>query len=231
MMFESWLNDSWLDDTSPDSWLEGGALVRVSKVGNLKKFAAFTATAAAVASGSSLQAAPLPAAQLSSAQTPPLTGPPVLVARTFDSVFGTLRVSGGNAIWQANIALDEQPAAEILNFEPGWLNAGLKHLRETGASSLPDGIYINPKSVRAARIVSHQLRTTVTPTVGIDDEGNVFLHFQNERTEAYLTLQPRAMHLFCKVSGKPNIYIDDVPFVGQKLPAKIREQLAELFAT
>jgi hypothetical protein len=218
--------ESWLDDSSIASWLEDGALVRTSAVA-VKKFAAFAVTAAAISSGS------VQATQLSRvSETRPFTGPPnTEVAHSVDEMYGTLIASGASAVLQDDVATLAPAPAEILTFEPGWLNAGLKRLREVRASALPDGAPINPKSVRVARIVSHQFRIETAPSVGIDDEGNVFLHFKNNRAEAYLTIQPQAMHLFCKVAGKPNIYIDDEPFVGQKLPTKIRKQLAELFAS
>jgi hypothetical protein len=113
-------------------------------------------------------------------------------------------------------------------FRPAALNAELKKLQRM-QRSLIDLVSINSKTVRVARLIAHQIPTPITPSIGFDESGNVFLHFKDERVDAYLTIEQRALHLFCKVVGARNIYIDDEPFIGKRLPKKIRDKFSEIF--
>jgi hypothetical protein len=118
---------------------------------------------------------------------------------------------------------------EDTTYNPVALNTELKTLRKM-QQSLIDVVSINPKTVRIARIISHQISAPVAPTIGFDDAGNVFLHFKNDRVDAYLTVEQQALHLFCKIVGQRNIYIDNEPFFGKRLPTKIRDKLSEIFS-
>lgn len=102
------------------------------------------------------------------------------------------------------------------------LNERLKQAR--------DAYDMNYKAVRALRIVAHQIPSKVQPLVGGAEDGDAFLHFENERGNAYLTADAHALHLLHLPANGPNIYIDDEPFVGKRLPTNIRNILTSVLA-
>lgn len=127
---------------------------------------------------------------------------------------------------------DEAPLAlegpEGQPYNSATLNAELKKIRDI-RRSLIDLVSINDKTIRVAGIIAHQIPAPINPSIGFDEAGNIFLHFKHEKVDAYLTIEQHALHLFCKVVGQRNIYIDNEPFFGKRLPTKIRDKLSEIF--
>jgi hypothetical protein len=62
---------------------------------------------------------------------------------------------------------------------------------------------------------------------GVDDQGNVFLRLHRGDRVAYLTVEPKVMHLVYMEAGQPNVYIDDAEFSGKILPLSIKKVLDE----
>lgn len=145
------------------------------------------------------------------------------VAKTID-LHDVILVNDETQVVPASLEGPEDTA-----YRPATLNAELKRLQDM-QQSLSDLVSINPKTIRVARIIADQIPTSVAPSIGFDEMGNVFLHFRDESVDAYLTIEQRALHLFCKVMGQRNIYIDNEPFIGKRLPTNIRDKLSEIFA-
>lgn len=86
----------------------------------------------------------------------------------------------------------------------------------------------NQRSVQVTEYILPQLPDIVAEArAGIDDEGNVFLRLARSNRVAYLTVEPRSMHLLFVEEGQRNVYIDDEPFNGKILPANIKRILDE----
>jgi hypothetical protein len=152
--------------------------------------------------------------------------PPVLTQKIAKS--GALPVLQiGEETQEVNAPIN---APQDTAYSPVTLNAELRKLQSMHRS-LIDFLSIDLKTVRVARLISHQIPAPVAPSIGFDDAGNVFLHFKDERVSAYLTVEQRVLHLFCKVVNQRNTYIDNEPFNGKRLPTKIRDKLSEIFAT
>lgn len=105
----------------------------------------------------------------------------------------------------------------------------LKKLREL-KFELQSGAIVNRQAIRTARIVAHQIESRVEPSIGIDEDGSIFLHFVQNRKHAYLTIDADAYHLLCIVPGESNYYIDDERLTGKKLPQNIQDKIASLFS-
>lgn len=83
------------------------------------------------------------------------------------------------------------------------------------------------KSISAAERVLPQLPDIVADArAGVDGDGHVYLRLQQGEKVAYLTVEPRLIHLLYMEPGKPNIYIDDEQFKGKVLPSRIKQILA-----
>jgi hypothetical protein len=165
-------------------------------------------------------------------------GPPAAISQGWSEVrshtpdgVSTVTVYLDTDATEPGTADAEVTRQSLEEFQPRVLNATLKRIREVAEVYSVDGKPLNPKAVRVARIISHQLPVPVAPTVGVNRKGNIFLHFKSPRGEAYLTLEPKALHMYCTMAGRANVYIDDEPFSGQRLPKRVRDQLEELFTT
>lgn len=78
------------------------------------------------------------------------------------------------------------------------------------------------QSIAAAQYVLNQLPNVhMNASAGVDPEGHVFLRLNRGSRLAYLTVEPRSMHLLYIEPGQPNLYIDDEPFKGKIIPANI----------
>lgn len=65
---------------------------------------------------------------------------------------------------------------------------------------------------------------------GVDADGHVYLRLSRGTRVAYLTVEPRVLHLFYTNAGQDNVYIDDQKFHGSVLPPRISRVLAEKLA-
>jgi hypothetical protein len=151
-------------------------------------------------------------------------GPPVLS----QNVTKTIDLPAILAEDETQVATASLEGPENTVYRSTTLSIELKKLQDMHRS-LIDLVPINPKTIRVARIIADQIPVSVAPSIGFDEMGNVFLHFKDERVDAYLTIEQRALHLFCKVVDQRNIYIDNEPFIGKRLPTKIRDKLSEIF--
>ena len=84
------------------------------------------------------------------------------------------------------------------------------------AQPIGDSIYA------AMRIVAKLPNRYNDGKVGIDRDGHVFLHLKGHTGEAYLTVEPTQLHLLKVAKDGSNLYVDDAPFNGKKLPVEIR---------
>lgn len=66
------------------------------------------------------------------------------------------------------------------------------------------------------------------PSVGVDEEGYVFLIFQKGRNAVFLTIESAKMHLLVKRHGSRNSYLDDVPFDLPFIPPTIQLELEKV---
>ncbi len=83
-------------------------------------------------------------------------------------------------------------------------------------------------AIEAAEFVLGQLPDVpMNARAGVDPEGHVFLRLNRGNQLAYLTVEPRVMHLLVTEPGLPNVYIDDAGFNGKIIPEKIRKVLNE----
>src|SRR5258708_25543173 len=79
------------------------------------------------------------------------------------------------------------------------------------------------KSLKAAEHILPQLPNVLADAqAGVDGDGHVYFRLRQGDKVAYLTIEPRLMHLFYSEPGKENIYVDDEQFKGKILPARIR---------
>ena len=82
------------------------------------------------------------------------------------------------------------------------------------------------RSVSVAEYILPQFPDIVADArAGVDADGNVFLRFSRRDKVAYVTVEPKLMHLIYMEPGQPNVYIDDEIFNGKILPASIKNVL------
>lgn len=120
------------------------------------------------------------------------------------------------------------PTAESLLSVQDSLRDSLKKIRTLKAGwnrSAPAPI---ERAVSVAEYILPQLPDVrAEARAGVDDEGNVFLRIHCGDRVAYLTVEPKIMHLVYMENGKPNVYVDDAPFGGKVLPESIKKVLDE----
>jgi hypothetical protein len=88
------------------------------------------------------------------------------------------------------------------------------------------------KSVSAAQHILPQIPDVVADArAGVDGDGNVYLRLKQGDKVAYLTVEPKLLHLLYMEPGKDNIYIDDEQFKGKVLPARIKKVLKDNFVS
>lgn len=84
------------------------------------------------------------------------------------------------------------------------------------------------RSISAAEYILPQLPALRTQAVaGVNDEGNVLVRMRIGPGTAYLTVEPKLMHLLYMVQGRSNVYIDDADFNGKVIPSSILRILRE----
>jgi hypothetical protein len=84
------------------------------------------------------------------------------------------------------------------------------------------------RSISIAEWILPQLPDIVADArAGINGDGHVFLRFRRGDKVAYLTVEPKFMHLLFIEPGQPNLYVDDEQFGGRILPARIKSILEE----
>ncbi len=84
------------------------------------------------------------------------------------------------------------------------------------------------RSISTAEWILPQLPDVVADAqAGINGDGHVFLRLRRGEKIAYVTVEPKAMHLLYIEPGQPNVYIDDEQFSGRVLPANIKKVLEE----
>lgn len=218
----------WVSEKLTSSWVERGGLLRVrAEVGKVAR------TLALVASVTGLASFTVDGAQvIERSGGISMRGPPSVSSESYQtSRFFLVGDSLSSTVQNEYPDFDEESRMEADElFQASALNSFLKRVRSIEGSFAPGGPAIDKRTVRFARIIAHQLPAKIPPSVGFDGEGNVFLHFVSDKGDGYLTIEPEALHLFCKVSGRPNVYIDDVSYSGKRLPKSIRDTLSNLFA-
>lgn len=86
------------------------------------------------------------------------------------------------------------------------------------------------RSLTVAQYIIPQFPDVVADArAGLNDEGNVFVRFSRGEMVAYVTVEPKAMHLLVMEPGRPNVYLDDEKFGGKVIPDSIKRVLAERF--
>ena len=84
------------------------------------------------------------------------------------------------------------------------------------------------RSISVAEFILPQLPDVVADArAGLDADGHVYLRLNRGSKVAYITVEPKAMHLLYTEPGHPNVYIDDEQFNGRVIPASIRKVLDE----
>jgi hypothetical protein len=111
----------------------------------------------------------------------------------------------------------------------GDLRAKLARIALNGAMGpVEKDRQVDPASLRAAeRIVDLLPPMDVTSKVGLDDEGCVYFHFAAGLTHAYLTVEPRMLHLLVRERGHEARRLDNVSFEGDVLPERVRRVLQQ----
>ena len=84
------------------------------------------------------------------------------------------------------------------------------------------------RSVSVAEFIVPQLPDIVADArAGVDADGHVFLRLNRGTRVAYITVEPKVMHLLYTEVGQQNVYVDDEQFNGRVIPAKIKKILDE----
>lgn len=127
----------------------------------------------------------------------------------------------------------EWPAPPAAAYTKQSLSDALYAIRRAGAdwngTALTEPV---SKSVIAAETILKQLPNFVADaTAGVDGDGNVYFRLKQGERIAYLTIEPKLIHLLIVEPGRPNVYIDDEQFKGKVLPARIRDVLTEKMAS
>ncbi len=85
------------------------------------------------------------------------------------------------------------------------------------------------RSISAAQYILPQLPALHgDATAGVDSEGHVFLKFARGDRVAFLTVEPRVMHVVYMQPGQATVYEDDEQFNGKVLPENIKKVLSKL---
>lgn len=85
------------------------------------------------------------------------------------------------------------------------------------------------RSISVAEYILPQLPNIIADAqAGLNGDGHVFLRIARNNRVAYITVEPRTMHLFYVEPGSPNVYIDDEQFNGKIVPAAIKKTLERL---
>lgn len=87
------------------------------------------------------------------------------------------------------------------------------------------------ESIAAAqRVITMLPNVTVKDAkVGVDGDGHVYLRLGVDSKIAYLTIEPRSLHLYF-TDGLEKVYIDDQKFRGDALPGRIAKVLSAKLA-
>ncbi len=84
------------------------------------------------------------------------------------------------------------------------------------------------RSISIAEWILPQLPDVVADAkADLDGDGNVLIRIKNGEKIAYLTVEPKVMHLLYIEPGQPNIYIDDAVVTGKMIPVDITKVLGE----
>lgn len=87
------------------------------------------------------------------------------------------------------------------------------------------------RSLTAAEYIVPQLPDIVVDAqAGLDADGNVFLRLSRGNKVAYVVIEPKLMHAVVVNPGQASIYLDDEPFQGKILPARIKTALESNFS-
>lgn len=146
-----------------------------------------------------------------------------------------------NTLAVATLVLPPVPAQAVVMWPTGPTAESVKEsLRDSlrALKSLRQGwggheiaAPVRESLMAAERILPQLPNFFVSAKAGVDGDGNVYFRLSKGSKVAYLTVEPKLLHLLCTEPGKTNIYIDDQKFKGNTLPPRIIRVLTENLRT
>ena len=127
----------------------------------------------------------------------------------------------------------EWPTGPTATYTKQQLSDALHAIRKSGADWNGESIVAPAERaiVAAERILPQLPPIVAEASAGVDGDGNIYFRMKKEQKLAYLTIEPKLMHLLVMETGQPNVYVDDAQFSGKVLPPRVKELLAKKFTS